>query len=117
MTQLNLNTPVNRWVAQHPETAQVFDSLQIDYSRHGAPPLELACRERRLCPEQVVAKLKAMIHTVEYALACSTDVPQAARQDNVHSSRLEGLCVNCELRGTCIFSRSEGGVWYCEEYR
>ena len=32
------------------------------------------------------------------------------------TSRLPGLCSNCELRETCQFPKSEGGVWHCEEY-
>ena len=28
----------------------------------------------------------------------------------------EGLCVNCANRETCLFPKSEGGVWHCEEY-
>jgi hypothetical protein len=30
---------------------------------------------------------------------------------------LKGLCRSCEIRNTCTFSRPEGGVWHCEEYR
>lgn len=33
------------------------------------------------------------------------------------SDYLEGLCCNCENRGTCIYQRPEGGVWHCREYR
>ena len=28
-----------------------------------------------------------------------------------------GLCTNCDLRETCTYPRSQGGVWHCEEYR
>jgi hypothetical protein len=28
-----------------------------------------------------------------------------------------GLCGNCENRASCTFSRPEGGIWQCEEYR
>ena len=28
----------------------------------------------------------------------------------------KGLCVNCANRHTCLFPKSEGGVWHCEEY-
>ncbi len=28
-----------------------------------------------------------------------------------------GLCVNCELRDTCIRLKPAGGIWFCEEYR
>jgi len=33
------------------------------------------------------------------------------------SSRIDGLCVDCENRGSCVFRGVEGGVWHCEEYR
>lgn len=32
------------------------------------------------------------------------------------TEKYNGLCVNCKLRGSCIFERPEGGVWHCEEY-
>ncbi len=31
-------------------------------------------------------------------------------------TKLLGLCANCAKRDTCTFPKSEGGVWYCEEY-
>jgi len=27
-----------------------------------------------------------------------------------------GICVNCDYRKECVRSRSEGGIWHCEEY-
>lgn len=27
-----------------------------------------------------------------------------------------GLCINCDHRDTCTFTRPEGGVWRCNEY-
>jgi hypothetical protein len=30
---------------------------------------------------------------------------------------LKGLCVNCELRDECMFTKPEEGVWHCEEYQ
>jgi hypothetical protein len=27
-----------------------------------------------------------------------------------------GLCINCDVRHTCMFPRPEEGVWHCEEY-
>ncbi len=31
--------------------------------------------------------------------------------------RIEGVCGDCENRGSCTFLQREGGVWHCEEYR
>jgi hypothetical protein len=28
----------------------------------------------------------------------------------------KGLCVNCEKRVVCIHSKSDVGIWHCEEY-
>ena len=28
-----------------------------------------------------------------------------------------GLCLDCENRDKCAFSKSEEGIWHCEEYR
>lgn len=33
------------------------------------------------------------------------------------TSGVTGLCVNCEHRDECTYSKPEGGVWHCEEYR
>ena len=32
------------------------------------------------------------------------------------AERWAGLCINCLHRDNCRLSRSDGGVWYCEEY-
>jgi len=30
---------------------------------------------------------------------------------------IKGLCINCENRHTCEFTKPNGGIWHCEEYR
>lgn len=30
---------------------------------------------------------------------------------------LKGLCLNCEIRETCMLPRPVEGVWHCEEYQ
>lgn len=30
--------------------------------------------------------------------------------------QFKGLCINCENRNTCTFSRPKGGVLFCDEY-
>jgi len=32
------------------------------------------------------------------------------------TAKYKGLCVNCENRAECSLSRTEGGIWHCEEY-
>ncbi|UCF06265.1 MAG: hypothetical protein JSV33_04355 [bacterium] len=31
--------------------------------------------------------------------------------------KLMGLCVNCEYRESCCHTKTNGGIWFCEEYR
>ena len=33
------------------------------------------------------------------------------------TSQFMGLCIHCENRFTCINSKTEGGIWHCEEYK
>ena len=61
MSQLNLNTSVGSWVARHPQTARVFESLQIDYCCGGGKSLGDACSQRQLDHQQVVADLEQAI--------------------------------------------------------
>jgi len=41
----------------------------------------------------------------------------AARNFELESSRLKGLCVNCEERFDCTYPKPPGGVWHCAEYK
>jgi len=58
MSTLNEQSPVGRWVAERPETARLFEELQIDYCCGGDRPLKQACREQSLDPLQIVARLE-----------------------------------------------------------
>jgi len=51
------------------------------------------------------------------------NAPVVLLNQNSKNQRIEpdsggytGLCVDCEGRGSCISSKSPGGVWHCEEY-
>ena len=61
MTRTNLNTSVGDWVARHPQTSRVFESLQIDYCCGGGKLLEQACRDRQLDPQQILLQLEQTI--------------------------------------------------------
>jgi hypothetical protein len=37
-------------------------------------------------------------------------------QKQIGASVHLGLCINCEHRDTCTFTKPEGGVWRCNEY-
>jgi hypothetical protein len=43
--------------------------------------------------------------------------PTASFGTAEESGSLIGLCRDCENRQTCVFPKSEGGIWHCEEYR
>jgi len=61
---LQADVLVGTWVAQYPETAAVFDMLQIDYCCDGEKPLEDACWANGLEVLRVHSLLK---HTVAEA--------------------------------------------------
>ena len=41
----------------------------------------------------------------------------SAPTETIDSDEYKGLCFNCENREKCVFPKSEGGIWHCEEYR
>ena len=59
MPNLDFDTPVGQWVAEHPRTSRVFEALHIDYCCGGDKPLSLACAERQLDPNQTLSELAA----------------------------------------------------------
>lgn len=65
MTQTNLSSSVGSWVAQHPQTSRVFESLNIDYCCGGGKPLAQACLDRKLDPHQVLEKIEQVIHQID----------------------------------------------------
>ncbi len=40
-----------------------------------------------------------------------------ADPEKIDWNKHKGLCGICDDRDTCSFTRPEGGVWHCEEYR
>jgi len=42
--------------------------------------------------------------------------PRPSSTNGERSSRLLGLCANCDIREICTYPKPEGGVWRCEEY-
>ncbi|MDC0935671.1 iron-sulfur cluster repair di-iron protein [Pirellulales bacterium] len=71
----NINTTVGDWVTEHPQTSRVFESLQLDYCCGGDKPLAQACLEKELDPQQVIAKLEALLQREDSA---STDWTSAS---------------------------------------
>lgn len=61
MTKLDTDSTVGRWVVEHPCTARVFEALKIDYCCGGGSSLALACSQRHLDAEQVLAELNRAV--------------------------------------------------------
>ena len=53
----------------------------------------------------------AVIDSLPAAMVVATVDPLAGRP------KPAGICSNCECLPTCRFTKPEGGVWRCEEYR
>ncbi len=58
----------------------------------------------------------------EAGSGCAAVLEPAEEEEEADSSAFRyeahvGLCVNCELRDTCIRLKPAGGIWFCEEYR
>ncbi len=64
MIQLDLNTTVGQWVAAHPQTSRIFETARIDYCCGGGKPLDHACRDRQLDPQDILAQLHEAVETV-----------------------------------------------------
>ncbi len=87
MTQLTLDSPVGDWVSQHPRTSRTFEALRIDYCCGGRTPLEQACRERELDPEQVLGELEQTLQRRDEAPVTDwLNVPLAALCDHIEQT-------------------------------
>lgn len=82
---LNRNSAVGDWVSEHPRTSRIFEQLQIDYCCGGRKPLEQACLEKQLDPDQVEAQLNQ-------SLGLFVDAPT----DHWLTASLTGLCDHIE---------------------
>lgn len=80
-TEINAQTKVGRCVAEHPHTARVFESLQIDYCCGGGITLAEACRKHNLEAQQVVDQLTSAI-----------DQPPQSTPQNWNEASLADLC-------------------------
>lgn len=59
MTLTSAYPTIGEIVANHPESARIFEKLGIDYCCGGKRPLDEACAERKLDPGTVMAMLDA----------------------------------------------------------
>jgi len=86
MTQEDLGTSVGSWVAQHPQTSRVFESLKIDYCCGGGKPLDQACRDRQLDPLQVLHKIEEAIKSFDEPSADWTTVSLCELCDHIEQT-------------------------------
>ena len=54
--------------------------------------------------------------TLLIAIAPTTGIEAARRQEPPPRIATKGLCATCERFSDCTFPKLEGGVWHCEEY-
>ena len=43
--------------------------------------------------------------------------PELSVLERTDPRRYKGLCSDCEDLDVCMFTKPEGGIWQCEEYR
>jgi regulator of cell morphogenesis and NO signaling len=84
MSALDLHAQVGQWVAQRPATSRVFENFGIDYCCGGRVPLEQACAERSIDPNDVLAQLASVGDT------------QEARNESWSHASLAALCDHIE---------------------
>jgi hypothetical protein len=79
------------------------------------------CRNDRLCeyPRRaaVVECLEFEGETPEQQARPLKAASRPPQNETVPRVREPGLCSWCENRPTCVFPKSAGGVWYCEEFQ
>jgi len=60
-------------------------------------------------PRRATTRVKDILTT--------TDPNPGSDVEEKDSGKHKGLCGICEDHDTCTFTKPEGGVWHCEEYR
>jgi hypothetical protein len=103
-------------VRQKPSTEKkvVFKGLcancnnaeHCSYARNAKKPVMYCEMYDGYAEEPVRAELSEVLRPDPADLRPEVEMPQS-----------KGLCVNCAHRDTCAWSKREGGVWHCEEYR
>ncbi len=61
MDQLDATTSVGQWVTQHPQTARVLETHQIDYCCGGGVSLAEACEKKQIDSQELVERLNRSI--------------------------------------------------------
>lgn len=112
MAQVNLNSSVGNWVAAHPQTSRVFESLQIEYCCGGGISLEQACWDRGLNPQQVVQQLEQAVDEDEQTTENWLSAPLAELCDHIeqthHAYLKEELPRLTEMVAKVVAAHGEG---------
>ena len=61
MSTLSTKSTVGQWVSEYPQTARVFEELQIDYCCGGGIALAEACGKKQLDADNIVARLTEIV--------------------------------------------------------
>ncbi len=92
----------------------------------GYPTLCSSCKHASTCTFPKDPK-RPSFYCEEFEIEMTPQM-HTAGSENQHSqtpetadlngtTKLIGLCFDCENRQNCIFPKPEGGVWHCQEYR
>ena len=85
MSSLNTNSTVAQWVAENPQTAAIFEELQIDYCCGGGISLSEACEQLQVDVNEVLSRLREAI-----------DDPGQTSTENWVTAPLRELCDHIE---------------------
>ncbi len=93
MSQFSIEETVGELVMNKPALARVFERLDIDYCCGGKTPLEDACRERSLDPQQVLGMLEEETRNVDGSsdLVDVADMPLTELADHIETTHHDFL--------------------------
>ena len=80
--------------------------------------IEPACMPVLQC-EEFRSILRSEGRIIQEGVVLDADPGEVAPSERVDDTdwRQKGLCGNCAICDACPFTKDEGGVWHCEEYR
>ena len=81
MIMLDTNSTVAQWVSEYPQTARVFEDLQVDFCCGGDTPLAEACGQKQLDSNAILARLTEVVSAA-----------QSEPSENWLRARLTDLC-------------------------
>ena len=85
------------------------NTLTCTFPRYPEKPV-LYCEEYVCSPTRMVKNV-----VKERYQPTNSQVKPITKEEKLGKNK--GLCVNCDLRETCIYTKNEGGVWHCENYQ